>query len=139
MKEQLITFETAKLAKKKGFDIDGVKYIGSGEHIGKVGSDTSCKLYYLAPTQSLLQKWLRENHKIEIELLLDANYISEGEICGCYRVIVTNKNNYTIGKKVHGATINKDVIYQQEDIGCTSNYEEALEEGLKAALNIVKK
>ena len=41
MKDQLVKFETAKLAKEKGFE---------GPHL------------VLLPTQSLLQRWIREKH-----------------------------------------------------------------------------
>lgn len=44
MRDKLITFETAKLAKEKGFDTP----------------------FIFAPSQSYLQQWLREKHNIEI-------------------------------------------------------------------------
>ena len=46
MKEELISFKTAKLAKEKGFNNNFI--------IGNV--------YNTNPTQNLLQKWLREVH-----------------------------------------------------------------------------
>ena len=52
MEEQLISYETAKLAKEKGFDFI---YIIDNEL-------TNHSLI----TQSLLQKWLREVHNIHI-------------------------------------------------------------------------
>lgn len=58
MKEQLIEVDTAKLANEKGFDWDG--YVVVIKH--HEGKD-----YYL-PTQSLLQKWIREVHKIDIRI-----------------------------------------------------------------------
>ena len=91
MKEQLISFETAKLAKEKGFDIPCLyAYRIWRENIKKTdknplqglnieyepymgGSSASIKFYYqskqytLAPTQSLLQKWLREKHNIIVQ------------------------------------------------------------------------
>jgi hypothetical protein len=100
MELQLINFETAKLAKEKGFNIPTLDYyISSGEFINNEdyeGDDHvypedwnkkgwifdksrsrcfGCKLdeviyfkAYAAPTQALLQKWLREKHKINITL-----------------------------------------------------------------------
>jgi hypothetical protein len=50
MQEELITLETAKLAKEKGFDYFNGIYKTQRS------------------TQSLLQKWLREIHKIDINL-----------------------------------------------------------------------
>lgn len=79
MEEQLISLSVAKLAKEKGFN-SGSKNVYI-EHIngGKVeyyddyytinnrkGFDLSNDIWvvYEAPTQSLLQKWLREKHKL---------------------------------------------------------------------------
>ena len=68
LKEELISFDTSKLAKEKGFNIstkftfksNGKKYEGtyfSGQP----------DIYY-RPTQSLLQKWLREEHQLHITI-----------------------------------------------------------------------
>lgn len=76
MVDQLISFETAKLAKEKGFiskspyyqiddadEIDLVDMKGFPLHSNDQEGD-----YYEAPTQSLLQKWLWEKHGIFIEI-----------------------------------------------------------------------
>ena len=57
MEEQLISFETAKLAKEKGFIFKGNKiYLIHGDlHVNELISD---KIFFQAPTQSLLQKSL---------------------------------------------------------------------------------
>ena len=72
MEEQSITFETAKLAKEKGFDFRTpdvwADYTG-GVKCRKV--NLTLKLTdneYNAPTQSLLQKWLREKHDAYINI-----------------------------------------------------------------------
>jgi len=69
MKEQLITFETAKLAKEKGFDS---KYTEDYDTLGFVQQRGILESHNLervsAPTQSLLQKWLREVHNIHITI-----------------------------------------------------------------------
>lgn len=84
MKEQLIEFSTAKLAKEKGFDVPCKHrfFIGNGDLEEQVTHDrkslrvleVSMKHfrnteinYFLRPTQSLLQKWLREKHNIFLE------------------------------------------------------------------------
>ena len=68
MKEQLISFKTAKLAKEKGFDVSVDRYydfIGDTcSNMGMINFNVSKSELYSAPTQSLLQKWLRENHTI---------------------------------------------------------------------------
>jgi len=72
MEEQLINFGTAKLAKEKGFNIltdmfftiKGDKYLI--RYLDKVASPTGIA----CPSQSLLQKWLREVHKIHMYIEL---------------------------------------------------------------------
>lgn len=85
MKEQLISFEVAKLAKEKGFDLNSPGFYScddpsSGtkgnqlvlrdwEKWTNFGSEDSQEgtFIYSAPTQSLLQKWLRDIHNIYVE------------------------------------------------------------------------
>lgn len=74
MEERLVDFETAKLAKEKGFDLktnyfyynDGVLDQGDGdtEHISL--NHNKYDRHYSAPTQYLLQKWLREEKSIYV-------------------------------------------------------------------------
>tara|TARA_R110002020_G_scaffold100855_5_gene238092 strand:- start:20755 stop:21168 length:414 start_codon:yes stop_codon:yes gene_type:complete len=83
MKEQLVTFKTAKLAKDKGFDWEchdcfserGHLYSNgwcerlddhfeSGFSNSEIERKNFSKKYYTRPTQSLLQKWLYEKHQI---------------------------------------------------------------------------
>ena len=76
MKEQIISFKTAVLAKQKGFDIPVQKfYLHKGIRSENVNPDevkthlnnakysnwNNRATRTSAPTQSLLQKWLREN------------------------------------------------------------------------------
>ena len=80
MEEQLISFETAKLAKEKGFTYAYEFYDKEGNIVdfGIVGGWTDCHdENYAAPTQSLLQKWLREKHDIHFEIkpIFDVNEI----------------------------------------------------------------
>lgn len=87
MEERLISFETAKLAKEKGYDwIYGVK-------MGNVYYDHNGELDYsavgdfkihrcLATTQSLLKKWLREKYNIEVEVYRTTES-DTGEKYGC--------------------------------------------------------
>lgn len=139
MKESLIKFETAVLAKEVGFDVEyfsmECSYFYTNTKSKMFGVDeegryydiknTSKKLYkrgeeatlndknvYLAPTQSLLQKWLRDEHKFVVEI-------------GFYD---WGKWNYTI--------YNPSPIKQSSPEFNT--YEEALENGLFKCLNIIK-
>lgn len=145
MKEQLIEFETAELAKSKGFglgendyillptvyELDGSlynagkltgnigrKYTGSPNHLGADTIDdfkacvflidNSLDEYILAPTQSLLQKWLREVHNIEF--IPPLKFGQDEYAC---QIVRTDK------KKTF------------------KTYEEALEIGLQEALNLI--
>lgn len=110
MEEQLISFETAKLAKEKGFKrLCDFSYDEDGMIIG------NCEQAYnfVAPTQSLLQKWLREKHKIHIELQCDSNYYK-------YFILIYYKTN---------------CVFSLDD---SLIYEEALEIGLQEALKLIE-
>ena len=83
MEDTIVSFEVAKLAKDKGFtDLVGVfrgkhYYNHNGELDGDQKDylkayvrqeDTSLMESIAAPTQSLLQKWLREVHSIHVNI-----------------------------------------------------------------------
>ena len=81
MKEQLISFKTAKLAKDKGFDLEcNLSDYAFGTFDGVYKQKTlACRHAMIfsrwindrekisAPTQALLQRWLREVHGIHLE------------------------------------------------------------------------
>lgn len=101
MTEQLISLETFDLAREKGFTYNVLT-----EHTKR-------------PTQSLLQKWLREKH----------NY---------FLVVKCNgKGKFDF----HGYYISDHTIYNDIEIGAEpyrfNTYEEALETGLKEALKLI--
>ena len=88
MREELIQFETAKLAKEKGFNEKSQYYyvldfssfqrtttpLKFSTPLENENIYQSCKLsgsqphLALAPSQSLLQKWLREVHNFHVEV-----------------------------------------------------------------------
>ena len=108
MKEQLISFETAKLAKEKGFGCETDNYYSedSNELINE--AYCNCEEYGTsAPTQSLLQKWLREKHNFAV-------LIEEG---------------WTWTHRFGWCTVNAGKEF--------NTYEEALEDGLIKALKII--
>jgi len=94
--EELITYETAKLAKEKGFKwkfntLDNYKlgqYSYFERHDNKTNviaishyeyDTTNCSAWkngIAAPTQSLLQRWLREEHNIHINIYWDEEFYS---------------------------------------------------------------
>lgn len=71
MEDQLISFETAKLAKEKGFTYCTNKVYDTKRSIefailGSSVYNNNFRGFIVAPTQSLLQKWLREKYNIHI-------------------------------------------------------------------------
>jgi len=126
MKDQLITFELAKLAKKNKFI--GYKstmhYRISEEALinGLIEDHTDHNLtvdYLSAPPQSVLQKWLREIHNIIVSPFYVSTILGDLE----------NKYGCTISKK--GSVYDFDIEYQ-------NTWEEVLEEGLFTGLNLLK-
>lgn len=123
MEEQLISFETAKLAREKGFsEVCRQLYKDYGENDllePVTPSNYNNKDTYLncasAPSQSLLQKWLREKHNIHV----NPQCISYS---GAYKCEVAKKG-----------------IFPFSVCGLGCEYEEALEVGLQEALKSISK
>ena len=122
MEEQLIGFETAKLAKQKGFDWpttyckDEHDYQYEQHFVPRNFNTKEYEPRVSAPTQSLLQKWLREEHSLHIELT--PTVIKEGYWYSC---VYHLEEFYTI------------LVDRKKDL----SYEEALEAGLKKALELI--
>lgn len=110
MQEQLISFETAKLAKEKGFNIftdvcfantpnsDDKQYkkikLHHSHSVGSVDSfGNILTLVAYAPTQSLLAKWLREEHNIHLIAYKNIN-IDGYDWCFITTDGITNINSY---------------------------------------------
>ena len=122
MEEQLITFETAKLAKEKGFDEHVDKSIcnendGHFYHGGKNSYFERKYLHkqYSSPTQSLLQKWLREIHGIYVDIM------------------PTTKGDDVI-HVLHMCNVFSKEKTIECDLEVFEKYEDALEEGLLIGL-----
>jgi len=125
MEELLITFETAKLAKEKGFDYKPNYYYNQkGElYFCQTYSNSWHSIgerdYLPATTQSLLQKWLREEKDFVVNAIPS---IKEDEIIVWYFHIISFKRaNHVVG-----------------DGKFYKSYEEALEVGLQKALKQIK-
>ena len=130
MQEELIKFKTAKLAKEKGFNIYNDFFYCETFGLCQLGEETLCvfnhpktnKIEFIydcnnefeegerfyAPTQSLLQKWLREVHNIFIDVNINL-----------FCAIFHNKDFYTVTDYYN-------------------IYEEALEIGLQEALKLIE-
>ena len=136
MKEQLVSFETAKLAKEKGFnescihgylnkdgslmnDDDHFDYNSCYDdhsvmkHLLFKNSEVINDYSTTAPTQSLLQKWLREVHNLIV--IIDWGPLSEK-----YSYAIYHNGKYCDGEYVNAM------------------YEDALEEGLVEALKLIQ-
>jgi hypothetical protein len=125
MKDQLITLETAKLAKEKGFDTPTPWYYHpryglhtafweeDGDDNSNHNSDEWADGYYSAPTQSTLQKWLREKHHLHVFSIRE-------EDDWIFKYCEFSQGNKTREGRVQYAT-----------------YEQALEAGLLEALRLI--
>lgn len=125
MQEQLISFETAELAKEKGFQEEELHYYLNGEllqHPNRLyynfNQDNPPRNQFSAPTQSFLQKWLREKHRLIV--LVGYNYEYD-----------STPYTYWIYKENESNPINQWV----NDL---HTYEDALELGLQETLKLIK-
>lgn len=138
MTESIISFETAKLAEKKGFQELCLHYYNNGKlHAPYLENGSSTDVYYRvdledllenhnykhlsgdfysAPTQALLQKWLRELHNFHIIIIVD--WTME-DIAFMYRLESDNYDSNGLSER-------------------HATYEQALEAGLIEALNMLK-
>ena len=122
MTEGLISYETAELAKEKGFRLplhsDGLYFNQMGNiHPYKWFTTLELSNYVDAPTQSLLQQWLREEHNISLELSTD--WVAW--------TCVINKPEF-VEKYVYNKKLKRNYF---------SSYEDALEQGLLEALKLI--
>ena len=120
--EEICTYEVAKLAKEKGFDVPTFGYyrIATEDwYRTDVYDDwNDSTIRYSAPTQSLLQRWLREEKNIHIE------------------IIATASGYYWCISKTNGTSMtDRDVLNRgTNDGGCFDTYELALEDALAYSL-----
>lgn len=125
MIDKLIDVETANIACIKGFK-SGSLY--NYHRNSKVLTETnkhhlyfnlSNNDYWEAPSQSLLQKWLRDNYNLHI-------------------VIIPTINSYWTFKIVHLTGTIEVPPYNNVDSTDYNSYEEALEVALQRGLNLIK-
>lgn len=135
MKEELVTFETAKLLKQKGFhELCLFWYYEDGQQgggrIGKLSSyDSTCdensgggdqygNKIICAPSQSLVQRWLREIHNLHLEAM-PIRWATNNIECYTWTMRNFNKGGYFSAGDEY------------------STYEESLEEGIQKALGLI--
>ena len=118
MKDQLISFRTAKLAKEKGFSFNN-----STTHFYNIDGKCLSNKYKtstfncIASTQSILQKWLREEYNIHF--VIKPFYNSKTDI-----------TTYT-ADPIHIPT-------GRTSRSIRGTYEEALDDGEQRALKLIK-
>lgn len=127
MNEQLISFETAKLAKEKNFNeetFDTYHNIVGSLHNIEYKDTWNTKGSTSAPTQSLLQKWLRDVYNIQLCLkpLYGGDKI-EGKQTGWLCYTPYNDEEFTNVSSISLSDY---------------TYEKALEKGLYKALQLIK-
>ena len=136
MKEKLIQLNTAKLAKQKGFNLLVYDwYCTERTEVRKYKSiekkDFNSDTYYTgrpkltsfsAPTQSLLQTWLRTKYIIIIETYA---LIGDDNIDGYYSVV------YKFASKTGALFVELEKLKYD-------SWEESLEAGLLAGLNLIE-
>ena len=149
MEEQLISFETAKLAKEKKFNIPCenfyIEYIDDDvadlfNYEEQRGSGYA-ELYrnnqefkYSASTQSLLQKWLREVHNCFIDILPHRDGDSKNKQWKSKKDVFWSVEVDYYGKDFK-IELTDDADFTQH---FNKTYEEALEIGLYQALKLIK-
>jgi hypothetical protein len=130
MQEELVSFETSKLAKEKGFDWETYDaFIENQTYRCPLTEQFNSKGFpkkaISRPTQSLLQKWLREVHGINIFMTFKPN-IKKWDFIPYFmnmnaKEYIEYNSEYT---KIHNE--------RRFD-----TYEEALELGLQEALKLI--
>jgi len=117
MKDVLISYETAVLAKEKGFNV-----WCQSQYLNKIATVTNTlKLNHLfAPTQSVLRTWLREKHMISV---MPKMYTS-----GTYSFDIYKHNGDATGWTKMSSFMEKG----------RHTYEDAFEDGLFKALELLE-
>lgn len=127
MEEQLVSLGVARLLKEKGFCNGSTHYysnLNSKQELHKNDNGAvyinGMELDFIeAPTQSLVQKWLREEHNMFVE---------------CY-------HNNLLTERIHGVKYGRYnmSIYEHSMFNMFGfdTYERALEAGIKKALKLI--
>ena len=149
MKEQLINFETAKLAKEKGFNVETLHFYCKNRTCDYIKTPYKYSfevnanqetlingeidnfgygITWSAPTQSLLQKWLREVHGIYVNSEYDLNHDGKN-------IIYFSNWGFINDPSSDNYKYNPNGGYDEKAIWKT--YEEALEIGLQEGLKLL--
>ena len=134
IEEQFVSFDTARMLKDAGFDVpcrgvyvtDRTGYYEFREYDNKQTADDLCwntedgfQYEYLAPTQALADKWLREMYNVAIYSLYDDDM---------------EQWFYVVDAFTKNPVINGFQSGSEYD-----DYESAFEDGLREAIKLIKK
>lgn len=125
IEEQFVSFETAKMLKEVGFDevCSWAYYRAYNWCLIHERNSKLCLGYYSRPTQALAARWLREVHRIVVDVAFVPPSV-DGDVWQCF-----------VGKM-------DDMVWagDYELSNCKyATYEEAFEYGLKRGLELIKK
>ncbi len=137
MREEIVSYEVAKLAKEVGFDaycqfyyidledghrLEGVLQEFKSPYTNGILREKQNLSGFIAPEQSLLQKWIRDVHNLHI--YIDTTAVFDSMQPSKYKCLIKvpfQPFKWTTGHYYLGET-----------------YEEALEKGLKVALGEIR-
>ena len=134
IEEQFVSFDTARMLKEAGFDVpcrgvyftDRTGHYEFREYDNKQTKDDLCwntedgfQYEYLAPTQALTDKWLREVYNVAIYSLYDDDM---------------EQWFYVVDAFTKNPVINGFQSGSEYD-----DYESAFEDGLREAIKLIKK
>jgi hypothetical protein len=131
MRNQEVNIKTAKLASKKGYNNNNYGWFYYSKEWKSIfwtnkKSNESIE-YFKRPTQSLLQKWLRDKHKCDITVI--TNWINGVRV-------------YYVGLSYINESNQIDIWFARDVKENTKiefkTYEAALEKGLYQALTLIK-
>ncbi len=136
MEEALISFETAKLAKEKGFGktLDTIfpycyKIISLTEYVKELNSQNNTISNRIsAPTQSIIQKWLRLKHLVDI--VID---VVDNSREGYYTLEVLKSDIRDFNDIDCFDSVSRNIVK-----GKFESYESALEKGIQEGLKLIK-
>ena len=144
--EDYISFDTAKLLKKKGFNWNTDKQFNLDKIVGDYNITDRSRYpekYLDAPTLQMAMKWLREKH--DILLIVDYDYECTGTPY-CYKIYRLGEYGKPERVAVKGVSYDKydnptthivgwrDYERSYKDYG---TYEDACEAGIKYCLNLI--
>ena len=137
--KNLITIKTAILAKELGFDEPVLYYYDGSDMIASQAENVfDLKNYNIhhgstsrsAPTQSLLQKWLRDTYNIHVNIIYVGEH-EDGYPAFRGEVFKSLEN----GKRKKYTELRSD---NEGDFFIFRSYENCLENGLQSALTLIK-